>query len=63
MQNSVLTILLLGMLLMAVIAPFSVLSILMTVVLLSGVAWMGWLLLKTLLFGDSPESTDPGTKG
>jgi len=53
MNNLTLTILLLGLLLMMLLAPFSALALLMIVVLVSTIGWTVWQLLVTLVKGDS----------
>ncbi|HEY9876481.1 MAG TPA: hypothetical protein V6D12_23850 [Candidatus Obscuribacterales bacterium] len=55
MKKSVLTILLLGLLLMAMVAPFSALAMLMVVVLGSAFFWTLWTMLQTLITGDTRE--------
>jgi hypothetical protein len=55
MKRSVLTILLLGLLLMAMVAPFSALAMLMVVVLGSAFFWTLWTMLQTLITGDTRE--------
>lgn len=53
MNHSILTILLLGLLLTMLLAPFSALALLMMVVLVSAVGWTVWQLVATLVKGDT----------
>lgn len=51
-MKSVWTLLLLGLLTLAIVAPFSALAMLMLFTLVSVVIWTGWTLIRTLFTGD-----------
>ena len=53
MNRSIWMVLLLGLLLMMLLAPFSALALLMMVVLVSAIGWTVWQLLVTLVRGDA----------
>jgi hypothetical protein len=55
MQNSMLTIVLLGLLLLLLLAPFSALAPLVLIAVVSVIGWMGWTLLRTLITGESSD--------
>lgn len=55
MRNSVLTILVLGLLLTLIVAPFSALALLMTVLFVSAFGWMFWTIARTFIFGTPRE--------
>lgn len=52
-RNSIATVLLLGLLLVALFAPFSALALLMLFVFVSVVGSMVWTLVRTLVQGDA----------
>lgn len=54
-MNVLVTVFLLFLLLLMTIAPFSLLSGLLLVILLSGVLWMGWTLVRTAAQGERPS--------
>jgi hypothetical protein len=56
-SNAVLTIVLLVLLLLLTTAPFSILSVLMAVALLSATLWTGWTLIQAALTGNPPKDT------
>jgi fatty acid desaturase len=60
MRNSVLTVLLLGVLLLAIVAPFSILAILMIIVLGSAIVWMFWTLVQAVLTPDNNRKNEKG---
>lgn len=47
------TLLLLSLLVLAIVAPFSALAMLMLFTLVSVVFWAGWTLIRTLFTGDA----------
>ncbi len=55
MRNSVLMILLLGLLLILLISPFSGLALLMLFLFVSTFLWTTWTLLRTLISGNASE--------
>jgi predicted lipid-binding transport protein (Tim44 family) len=55
MNNTVLMILLLGLILMAVLSPFAALAMLMLVIFVSALGWVLWTLVRTLIRGDRLE--------
>ncbi|MBE9182604.1 hypothetical protein IQ268_29065 [Oculatella sp. LEGE 06141] len=56
MDKRVLTVLLVGLILISLLAPFSGLALLMLVLFGSTLAWVGWTLLRTLITGNSESS-------
>ena len=52
-RNSIVTVLVLGLLLVALFSPFSVLALLMLFVFVSTVGSMIWTLVRTLVQGDA----------
>ena len=56
MDNILLMILLLGLLLSLIVAPFSGLALLMIFLLASAVLWMGWTLVNVLIRGKTGDS-------
>lgn len=50
-------VLLIGLLLMLLIAPFSALAPLMVFLFLAACGWMLWTLARTLIFGDASEKS------
>lgn len=57
MNNTVLTILILALLLMSIIAPFSALSLLMAFVFVAALSWGVWTLVQTLIQGETPGNS------
>lgn len=55
MNNAVMMILLLGLLMILLIAPFSGLALLMIVLFASAFLWTAWTLVKTLISGNISE--------
>jgi len=55
MKNRWMMILLLGLLLITLTAPFSGLALLMIVLFVSAFLWTSWTLLHTLISGDASE--------
>jgi hypothetical protein len=55
MKNRWMMILLLGLLLITLTAPFSGLALLMIVLFVSAFLWTSWTLLRTLISGDASE--------
>jgi hypothetical protein len=60
MRNSVLMVLLLGVLLLAIVAPFSILAILMITVFVSAIVWIFWTLVQTALTPDENRVKEKG---
>ncbi len=61
MTNTLVKILLIGLLLLVVTAPFAGLAPLMVILLICGVSSVLWSLLRTLFIGDT-ERNDDGVK-
>ena len=59
-MRSILMILLLGLILISLVAPFSGLALLMIVLFGSAFIWTTWSLLRTLISGDVNQSSDKG---
>ena len=59
-MRSILMILLLGLILISLVAPFSGLALLMIVLFGSAFLWTAWSLLRTLISGDVNQSSDKG---
>jgi hypothetical protein len=55
MGNTVLMVFFLGLLLLLTTAPFSILSVLMMVALLTATLWTGWTLIQAALLGKRSE--------
>lgn len=55
-MNNVLMILVLGLLMIFLLAPFSGLALLMIVLFVSAFVWTSWTLVKTLIIGDANKS-------
>ena len=55
-MRSILMILLLGLILISLVAPFSGLALLMIVLFVSAFVWTSWTLVKTLIIGDANKS-------
>lgn len=60
MRNPLLMILLLGLILISLIAPFSGLALLMIVLLGSAFLWTTWTLVRTLISGDVNQTSEKG---
>lgn len=59
-MRSILMILLLGLILISLVAPFSGLALLMIVLFGSAFLWTTWTLLRTLISGDVNQTSDKG---
>lgn len=57
MRNSILTILLIGLLLLLIASPFAALAPLMIALFMAAFGWMCWILVKTLIFGDPSQES------
>ncbi|MBE9126638.1 hypothetical protein IQ258_10840 [Coleofasciculus sp. LEGE 07081] len=63
MRSTWVKIILLGLLLMAILAPFAGLAPLMLVLLIAGVGSILWSLLQVLVFGETDEDESGVQKG
>lgn len=59
-MRPILMILLLGLILISVVAPFSGLALLMIVLFGSAFLWTAWTLIRTLISGDVNQAGDKG---
>lgn len=59
-MRSILMILLLGLILISLVAPFSGLALLMIVLFGSAFLWTTWTLLRTLISGEVNQTSDKG---
>ena len=59
MKNPVVTLLVLGMLLLAIVSPFAVLAVPMLILFGAVAVWFGWTLVQTLISPARPDSPKP----